>query len=615
MMRQMRDATKPIMIVAALAFVGLMVFEWGADITGQSAGSLGDVGSVNGQKVSYEAYMQTYRALYDRTQATQEEPVGSQQNREIEDQAWEQIVNDMLVAQELRRRGITVTDEEIARIAPALPPPDFVASPIFQDAEGDFDISLYHNWLAQAPADDLLALEAYLRDLLPREMLYRQLRAGHFVSDSELWQRYRDSNERVQVRYLAFDPRTRYEDSEFTVLDEAIAAYYEAGQDEFRIPAEVEVVAVVLDKTPSAADTAAMEELARGFRDEIREGADFAEIARLESSDQGSAAQGGDLGTFSRGRMVEAFDSTVFAAPVGEVVGPVRSDFGFHVIEVTERWEEDSASARHVLVPFGLAEDTEIALFDLADSLEDLAEEMPLAEAATLAGINAAEVTLRSDFSFLSGAGQVTEGFDWAFEEAEVGDVSPVFETQQAFYALELVGRFPARVLPLDQARAAIRATLVSGMKLDRAEQDAQSVLERIHQGESLESLAEGAGLEFGETELFSRQESVATLGRWNAATGAAFGLGPGEVSGVVRTPTNVFLLEHTGYLPADSAVWLGQLDGQRDLAISIMQQTGLNEWLVALREAAEVVDRRAEVMRALEEQADQPQTQVPPIF
>ena len=65
MMRQMREATKPIMLFTAIAFVALMVFEWGMDITGQSGGGLGEIGSVNGQPVMYESYMAAYRQLYD----------------------------------------------------------------------------------------------------------------------------------------------------------------------------------------------------------------------------------------------------------------------------------------------------------------------------------------------------------------------------------------------------------------------------------------------------------------------------------------------------------------------------------------------------------------------
>ena len=614
MMRQMRDATKPIMIVAAIAFVALMVFEWGADITGQSAGGLGDVGSVNGRKVSYDEYILTYQSLYQQAQAVQEEPIHSQQNRELEDQAWEEIVITILIEQELERRGITVTDEEIARLAPIAPPPQLAAAPAFQDADGNFDISLYRNWLRVAPPQELLQVEELYRSILPRETLYRQLQVGNFIPDAELWRSYRDANEQVTVRYLALDPRSRYREAEAQPTEEAIRAYYAEKRDDFMIPAEVELRAVVIDKSLTAADSAAVETLADSLREEILGGGDFAEIAGARSVDEGSAAAGGDLGTFPQGTMVAPFDSAVFAAPVGQTVGPVRSDFGLHLIEVTDRWGTDSVSARHILLAFELSEDREFALLELADSLEDLAEEVSLGDAALQTGLTASEVTMRENFRFITGVGQAWEGSDWAFEEAEPGDVSPVFETDLAFYALELVERRAERFLTLEQARAAISATLLFELQMELARDEAAGLLDRIVQGEALESVAEEAGIELAEAGPFTRDDNVPGLGRWNEATGTAFGLRPGELSEVVSTPASVYLIEQMSFVPADSAAWLNQLPIQRSIENTVAQQTAWSDWLNALRASADVVDRRAQVIQALEEQSEQ-QPAMPPIF
>ena len=608
MMRQMRDATKPIMILAALAFGALIVLEWGADITGQSSGAMGEIGRVNGQPVSYDAYMGAYRVLYDQAQNAQQEPISSQQNRDLEDQAWEQVVTTILLSQELRRRNIAVSDQEINQAAQFSPLPELVSSPVFQDEDGNFSPDMYRQWLANQPPDQLLAIEAYYRDLIPRNKLFRQLSAGLYVSDADLWHRYRDANEMVEVRYLEFDPRGRYDDSDFTVAEGAIREYYDDRQDEFLVPARAEVKFVVLDKTPTAADTAAMEAFAAELREEIAEGADFADVARTESADEVSAAEGGDLGVFASGVMVPAFDSAVFAAPAGSLLGPVRTSFGFHVIEVLERWGADSASARHVLVPFGLPDSTEYALLNLADSLEDLGTEMRLDEAARAAGLEATSTSLSIDFPFLQGAGPVSEGADWAFEEAEVGDVSPVFETSQAFYALELVDKTPGGVLPLDQARAAVTSSLLMDMKLQRAADEGARLLERVAQGEALEAVASEEGLELVEAGPFTRTDFVPTLGRQNAAIGTAFGLRPGEVSGAVSTPINVFIIEQVAFMPADSAQWLEQVATQRDMVIGLLAQARLDEWVLALRASADVVDRRDEVLQPVDEENAQPQ-------
>jgi parvulin-like peptidyl-prolyl isomerase len=610
MMSQMREATKPIMLMAAFAFVGLMVFQWGMDITGQSSGSVGEIGRVNGDAVMYDAYMASYRNLYDQVQRSQELPVTSQQNTELEDAAFDDVVNQILIAQELRRRGIRVTDQEIIQAA-QLSPPDELRPGFTSPETGQFDITAYQTFLATAPPDQLMLLEAYYRDVIPRGKLLRQVSSGIFLSDAELWQRFRDDNEQVEVRFVALDPGARYEDEDFEISDADIEEYYRDSQEEFTVPARASVKVVVLDKTPTPADSVAAGETAVALRQEILDGGDFADIAQRESADQVSAVLGGDLGTFPKGRMMGAFDSAVFVAPLNTVLEPVRTPFGYHIIEVQDRWGVDSVQARHVLISFERTDDSEIALLMLADSLEDMGEVMPLDEAAPNAGLEVTTADLAENFPFVGGVGQISEGSDWAFLEGEPGDVSPVFETDQAFYVLELISTTEEGVLPLEDARGVIEATLRFDRKMDKAAVDGQAMLDRIAAGEDLAQVAEEAGLQVDEPTPFTRNDFVPKLGRQNAAIGASFGLRPGQISEVITTLANAFIIEQVGYAEADSAAWLGQTIQQREVQAAILQQTHLQLWIAALRSAASIVDRRDEVLSP----ADENQVQLPMVF
>jgi peptidyl-prolyl cis-trans isomerase D len=610
MMRQMREATKPIMLLAAIAFVGLMVFQWGMDITGRSGGSLGEIGSVNGDAVMYEDYMAVYRRLYDQVQRSQEELISSQQNSEIEDAAFEELVNQILIRQELERRGITVSDREISQAAQISPPEEFRAT--FTDESGGFDLAAYQSYLASMPPEQLLILESYYRDVIPRGKLLRQVSSGIFVSDGELWQRYRDQNEQAEIRYIPFDPANRYPADDFTISEADIEAYYDANQDEFEVPARATIEVVVLDKTPTPADTAAMEQRAAEIRQEILDGGDFAEIAERESTDQASAAVGGDLGVFPKDFMIPAFDSVAFSAPIGEVVGPVKSPYGYHVIEVQDRWAMDSVQARHVLIDVRRTDDSEIALPTLADSLEDLSESMGLAEAAAAAGLSTSTLDISRDFPFVAGAGQVSEGADWLFEEASPGDVSPVFETPTAFYAMELISAEEEGVLPLEDARPSVEATLLLERQMERSREEAGTALQRIRGGEPFVNVASDLGLEVRSAGPFARTDFVPGIGRQNAALGAAFGLDQsGEVSEVVSTATNTFLIELVERAPADSLAWQQQIPTQRQAVVSTLQQQRLQEWITALRDAARVVDRRDIVLQPQDPDA----VQMPPVF
>lgn len=78
------------------------------------------------------------------------------------------------------------------------------------------------------------------------------------------------------------------------------------------------------------------EQVCKDLKREIEEGADFAAVAKEHSSCP-SSAQGGDLGEFGPGMMVPEFDKVVFSAPIGIVQGPVKTQFGYHLLEVTSR--------------------------------------------------------------------------------------------------------------------------------------------------------------------------------------------------------------------------------------------------------------------------------------
>lgn len=605
MMRQMRENTKWIMLVTAIAFVALMVFEWGMDITGQTSAGLGEIGRVNGTSVSYEMYQAAYRNIVDQVSRNQDAPLTAAQNRELEEAAWTEVVNQILIEQELGRRGIRVTDQEVRDAARFNPPPGFAEDPFFQ-TDGQFDIQKYQDFLATTDEGTLLMLEAYYRDIIPRSKLLRQITSGIYFTEAELWEQFRYQNEQIRIRFVALNPIERIDDGAVTVSDAEVEAYYQEYQDDFAIPAEVEVAYVTLTKAPLREDTTAARDFAVELREEILGGVDFAEVARRESADEVSAQNGGDLGTFGRGQMVPAFDSAVFGSPLNQVLEPIQTNYGFHVIEVLSR-QGDTAQARHVLIPIERTGESEIQLLTLADSLEALGESMTLEEAAGVLSIPVRQGTMTEIFPFLAGAGQIADGFDWAFEEAAPGEVSPVFEDQQAFYMMELLNSSPASTQPLDEARGAIELILKTEKKVETALAEAQELMPQVRTAGTLEVLDGQDGLQVQEAGPLTSLEFFPGLGYQDTAIGVASGLAEGEISDPVSSANNVYIIEMLERIPADSLAWSEQLEMQRSQSLFRVQQQRLEQWLGGLREAADIVDRRDEVFQTSRSRASQP--------
>lgn len=612
MMEQLRRSTKWIMILVALAFGGLMFFEWGMDITGQTSGSFGEIGRVNGTPVSYEQYMASYRNLYDQVQQFQEEPITNVQNSELEDQAWDEVVNSILIQQELERRDIVVTDEEVRTAALLSPPPDAMGSAAFQ-TDGAFDITKYQQYIAMADNLAKLQLEAYYRDIIPRGKLLRQVSSGIYLSDAELWSAYRDLHERASVSYVSFEPLTRVSDDQIEISEGEIARYYDDNREDYSVPASAAVVSVSFTKAPTAADTAAVLARADELRQSILDGEDFAEVAMRESSDEATAPDGGDLGVFAKATMVAQFDSAVFATTLNRITEPVRTSFGVHLIEVSDRWGQDSAQARHILLPFERTDESEIDLLAMADSLEELGESMSLADAAGTVGLETDTLDLIETLPIIPGAGDAAEGGDWVFDpETSVGDVSPVFENRTSFYAIEVVSVDPARYLTEEEAETAIRGSIGVEKKIAVALEEARELAAEVHSGRSLSEVASEFGLEVRDAGPFARNDFAPGLGRHNAAIGTAFGLEVGEVSDAIEANRNAYVIERTGSEAADSLAWVEQVTLQRAQAVNAIRQQRLEQWIEALRATARIVDRREDVLNPPD---DQQGMQLPPVF
>lgn len=599
MMQQLRAKTKWIMLVTAAAFVGLMVFEWGMDLSGRSSMQLqgGEIGRVNGEAITYEEFSLVYQNLYEQYRLQIDGPITSLVDRDIEEAAWRQLVSEKLILQELRRHGIEATAAEVRQAARYMPPAEIYYSELFQ-TDGQFDLSKYHAYLSSPSVDPqfLVALENYYRQELPRQKLLRRVTAASFVTDAELWRIWRDTNERMSVRYVRIVPEDAAAES-LTVSDAEIEAFYRANRERFRRPATAVARMISLSRAPTAADTAATLERARALAAEIRGGADFAEVARRESRDPGTATAGGDLGTFGRGVMTAAFDSAVFALPVGQVSEPVLTEFGYHIIEVTGR-DGDQVTARHILLTIEPDDASLDALLMRADSLEIVAEREGFDAAAQRFGLQPTQVEISEALPFAPEVGRLDEGLDWAKWEARPGDVSPVFETPSAFYLLELVELRPEGVAPLAEVRALIDAELRRRQLLDRARGVAEAIVNEARTQSSLAAAAEKRGLEVLEATDFRRVDFVPGLGQANAAVGAAFGLQPGQVSNVIESDGALYVIEATDRQPADREAWEAQKALQRLQVMSQLENDRWQAYLAALWESAEIVDNRHQVLR-----------------
>jgi peptidyl-prolyl cis-trans isomerase D len=362
-----------------------------------------------------------------------------------------------------------------------------------------------------------------------------------------------------------------------------------------RAPEETAVRARhILFPAPEGDDAARSEarSKARDVLRELRAGGDFAELAREHSSDQ-SASLGGDLGWFGPGRMVSEFEDAAFGARIGRVVGPVSTQFGYHLIEVTDR-----ATQEIQVVDFALQLRPSVAtLNSVQERLDDIkyfTEENGDFEAeAARSGISPSTVQIEEGAAFIPGIGNSSALANF-LTDADIGDVSPVVELNDQFLVGVVESIQDEGFQPFEEVRAQLEPRV-------RNEKKAEVQKNRIEAALASAGGFDGVAAALGETERTAQQLSytnmiVPTLGRDPHFVGTALGLAEGETSDIIEGANGVYLIKVTavsesGDIPeAERATLRTQLETQR-------QNRVRSEWIAALREDGDIVDDRRRVL------------------
>ncbi len=604
MLTTLRERTKYIMLILAIAFVGWLVFDVGMGVSGQGQYQAGqNAGKVNGEQIRYQDFLEVSRQAFE--QWRQQNPGVSQSREEqiqTEDAAFEQLVQNRLLEREWLRRGIGVSDRELVSAIQNSPPPEIQNGTEFQ-TDGRFDIDKWRRFLASSALrpEDLQTLERRYREELPKLKLFRQVTSDVYVSDAKLWQIWRDSRDSVTARAMVLRPQDAVSDASVRITPQDLEAYHRTHQDELRVPAVAHVSFIAIPKLPERIDSVVMMARARALRDSIVRGADFAEVARRESADSGSREQGGELPTFGRGQMVPAFDRAAFSLPVGQLSEPVVTTYGAHLIKV-ERRTADSVHARHILIPFertGARLDT---LEERADSLDRLAAEQTTPGALDSAalrlgiGVNPAP-PVRQGQPLLLGRFVVPDVSVWAFE-ARPGETSPVIENRGAYYVFRLDSLSAAGVPPLPQIEAVVRSAVLAQKKRAATDAIARDAERRLRSGQTLDQVAQELRLPIETIGPFTRASTVRLLGVATAAVGSAFRLRVGERSGLLQNEEGFFFLESQRLVRADSAAWQAQREEQRISVLRAARQLRIRMFVEGLRATANVQNGLAELRR-----------------
>lgn len=356
--------------IAIFSLIILSFALWGVETYTSRIDAAGDLAKVGGQSISQQEFSEALRNRQDQLRAQ----LGGAWDPAMADRpefrqgVLDGIVNQRVLIGEAARSGVSVSDrllaEEIARI------------PAFQDENGKFSKAQYEARLRRegmAPA----LFESRYRQELAVQAMQQTVTGAPLVAAASVDGLLKMAEQTREVSLITLKPEQFI--AQVKMDDAAVKKYYDEHQAEFTVPDQARVEFLVLSADKLAGEVALSDDeikklyeersaqfrqaeerqashiliqvakdapedkrkAARGKAEELAKQARaaperFAELAEKNSDDPGSKKQGGDLGFFGRGMMVKPFEDAVFAMSKGEIRGPVESDFGFHVIRLTD---------------------------------------------------------------------------------------------------------------------------------------------------------------------------------------------------------------------------------------------------------------------------------------
>jgi peptidyl-prolyl cis-trans isomerase D len=506
-------------VILGLIFIAFAF--WGLDSYLQSS-AVSYAARVNDAEISLRQHDNAYQTLVQRVR----ESVGKDYEKAgydedtLRKQALQRLITDELLVQAADSAGFSVGDAMIAaqiNSIEAFRQDGKFSKELYQRvlgyqgmSPGLFEWTLKRELIANqlkngialtAAATDQNFSRLYRLDGQQRRFDYLRLPADLVsdqvsISEADLEEYYAKhtaefmSREQARIQYVELDAAEIRLDS--TVDEAQIEALYAEQTERFVVPEERRARHILVS-TPDSG-----EEAVNAARDKVQQvverldaGEDFAALAAELSDDPGSAAAGGDLGFFGPGVMTPTFEQTVFAMNVGERSKPVKTDFGFHVIELLEIKQEQRtplAEVRDELVRELQSEERADVFYEQSDMLANIAFEQP----DTLEGVAEALELEINESDWIGRDGGPGIGGDDAIVEAVFGvDVlqngnnsTPIEIGENHVVVLRILEHQEARPRPLDEVSELVSEAVRTRELRTLLEEQGKGYLARLQQGE-----------------------------------------------------------------------------------------------------------------------------------
>ena len=594
-----------VLFVTSMAIGGLV---GGASITDIFGGRQGnEVGSLNGNPILFEDFNQLVSNEINRMDQKSGRLISDEEREYIRAVVWERLIADLIIQEQIEENKIVVGDEEVLFQMKNNPPPFLQNSDAFQSF-GRFDLEKYLDAVLNPGQIDWKPIEDFMQNVyLPSYKLQQYITNAAAISSSDVLEDYKKRFLDYNIEVLHLTEKAIDKDFYNGLLadrpsDDELLDIYNENISDYDQPELRYLKYVKWPLISNATDSLRVKLEAEDLIFRLNEGEDFALLANTYTQDPSNSAdpqnlKGGDLGWFNKGQLLPEFEIASFEAEKGSIVGPILTQYGYHVIKVNDKRTVESSeqvNASHILLTVQPGRGTENELKNTASIFALEATEYGFFALADSLGLEIQDSNgLRKESIFVDNFGVGRSAVNFAFNNVE-GSTSDAIKNDNFFGVFFLDKVDKETVISFEDVKEDLKSEFLSEFKKNHIKTLADSIkdnnrgevnLSAIYQdNENLEYVAETNSALIG---------SFESIGKSNFIVGALADAKEGDILGPLPTLRGQAFLRVIDI----SDVVMSDFEEKKDsikFSLLIDRQNAIwGNWLQALRDNADLKDYR----------------------
>jgi len=593
-----------VLFVTSMAIGGLVGGASISDIFGQR--QVNEIGSVNDSPILVEDFNAFVSSEISRADGRNGDTLTDEQKEFIRAIVWERIISDLIIQEQIEKNKIVVSDSEVLYHLQNNPPPFLKSNTMFQ-TDGNFDFEKYLGAVLTPTSIDWRPIESFMKDVyLPNYKLQQYIINSASISpkmvENDFRKRFVDYElEILHITDKAIEESTFEKKISSEITESASKEFYFENLDKYKQQEKRVLRYVKWPITSTQNDSLRTKLEAEDIIFRLKNGADFASLANSSSEDPGNFIdpinpKGGQLGWFSSGQMNSKFSEAAFSAKVGDIVGPVLTEFGYHIIKINDEKKDDKRNqinASHILLTVKPSDYSKEIIYDNArifslDAIENGFENQANSENLEIFYSNG---VVKESVFINDTDGPVRSAVNFAFKN-EVGSISDAFENDDFIFVFYLDSILDESYLQFEDVKSEIENKLETDLKFQEIKRISHAL--EINSESILANIAkENKSFEYVKSTKSKLNGSFLSIGKSNYVVGALQESNIGDLFGPIPTLRGQAFIKILNIDEINQKDFDEMKDSIKFSLLINRQNLIWDNWLLELRDNSDIKDYR----------------------